>query len=86
MLKSKGTTSIAVLAERAGMRSLSIAWIMPFVACYFVSLVSSINFGCKRKAYDVRTDDVRVKVQRQSFPGQRSADTLRELVFSLLVS
>jgi hypothetical protein len=54
VLKSEGTNSMAVLAERAGMRSLSIAWIMPFVACYFVSLVASINFEGKK---DVRCQD-----------------------------
>ena len=55
MLKSEGTSSMTVLAERAGMMSLSIAWITPFVAGYFVSLVSYRNFG---GAYNVMTDDV----------------------------
>lgn len=55
VLKSEGTSSMTVLAERAGMMSLSIAWITPFVAGYFVSLVSYRNFG---GAYNVMTDDV----------------------------
>lgn len=52
VLKSEGTRSMTVLAERAGMMSLSIAWITPFVACYSVSLILYMYLGGSVQCHD----------------------------------